>query len=95
MVVLILLMVGAVVFGWAGFGGASNFAIRVIGTDDVEFTGEYTLMAANGSSTSRRVSGSGLTVHTARAKDVSAVFQKQGEAGSLKVEIVRGQWVVA
>jgi hypothetical protein len=97
--VILLVMVGLGP-GCTGSGTApglseADFTIRLSGTDGMQFQGSYRVVNAAGSSTSQSVSGTLPAQYQVRGRHVSANFQKQAEAGSLKVEIVRGSQVLA
>ena len=61
----------------------------------MQFQGSYTVVNAAGSSTSQSVGGTLPAEYQVTGRHVSANFQKQAEAGSLKVEIARGSQVPA
>ncbi|GAH92477.1 unnamed protein product [marine sediment metagenome] len=60
---------------------------------NVRFSGNYILITSDGS-TSRSVDGRTPAEYTVKGIIVSCVFQKTGEKGSLKVEILKGGTVV-
>ena len=74
-----------------------SYTIRVTGsqaTSVIEFSGNYMILESNGGSSSRSVDGYTPAEYTVRGYIVSCAFQKMGERGLLKVEILKGGEVV-
>lgn len=61
---------------------------------NVRFSGNYMVITSNGGSASRSVDGRTPAEYTVKGNIVSCVFQKTGEKGSLKVEVLKGGKVV-
>jgi hypothetical protein len=80
----------------SGLGGilASDYTIRVTGTDGSEFSGSYMLVTADGQSQSKTVDGVVPAEYRCRGSIVSTTFQKQAEGGRLKVQIFKGSQLV-
>jgi hypothetical protein len=93
--ILIMLILGALIFLLTGCDGESTFVIRVSGTTGLEFSGNYLVYTSNGQSTSKSVDGTVPTEYTVKGTIVSVVFQKQTEEGTLKVEILKDNQVIA
>lgn len=81
--------------GGSGSILSSDFTIRVTGTPGTTFTGTYMAMQADGTSNSHSVEGTTPTEYTVKANTVSVVFQKKAEAGTLRVEVLKGGQVVS
>jgi hypothetical protein len=99
--ILVILVLGTIAFLLTGCGGNSVFTIKVSGTSGLEFSGSYLAITSNGHSTSESVAGtvpeeisvtgtSRITVSTA-----SVELQKKTEEGTLKVEILKDNEVIA
>lgn len=75
-----------------GIGGvlASDYVIKVTGSDKCKFSGSYMLVTADGQSQSKSVEGRVPAEYTASGSIVSTSFQKQAENGILKVQILKG-----
>ncbi len=71
-----------------------DFTIRVSGTAGLQFNGSYGVTNSDGSSTSQTVDGTVPTEYQVTGTIVSVVFQKQTEAGTLKVQIIKDGEVV-
>lgn len=76
----------------AGLGGvlAEDYIIKVTGSDSCKFSGSYMLITADGQSQSKSVEGRVPAEYQCRGSIVSTSFQKQGESGMLKVQIMKG-----
>jgi len=76
----------------AGLGGvlAEDYIIKVTGSDSCKFSGSYMVVTADGQSQSKSVEGRVPTEYQCRGSIVSTSFQKQGESGMLKVQIMKG-----
>jgi hypothetical protein len=99
--ILIILVLGIIAFVLTGCAHNSQFNIRVSGTTDLEFSGSYLVVMSNGQSDSESVNGTvpyeigvigidGIIIST-----VSVEFQKQTEEGTLKVEILKDDEIIA
>ena len=73
----------------------SPFQIKVSGTDGLAFSGSYFITTANGQVTSKSVDGIIPDQYTVTGTIISVVFQKQTELGILRVEIIKGNDVIA
>jgi predicted nucleic acid-binding Zn ribbon protein len=71
-----------------------DFTIRVTGDAGLKFHGSYMIVSNSGSSSSQSVEGVTPTTYNATGKIISTSFQKKGERGNLRVEILRGSEVV-
>lgn len=69
---------------------ADDYVIKVSGSDRCKFSGSYMLVTADGQSQSKSVEGRVPAEYQARGNIVSTSFQKQGENGLLKVQILKG-----
>ena len=78
----------------SGIGNESDYTIRVSGTNGLGYNGTYMTLSSDGSSASRLVEGTVPAQYTVRGYIVSVVFQKQTEAGLLKVEILSNGSVI-
>ncbi len=76
-------------------GNASDFFIKVTGTDGAEFSGVYTTVIANGKFVPNSVYGTVPTEYPIDGDIKSVSFQKKGKSGTLKFEIYKGNKVVA
>ncbi|MDV2988538.1 MAG: hypothetical protein P3T54_00025 [Dehalogenimonas sp.] len=65
-----------------------NFEIKVTGTAG-EFSGNYLVMKGDFTTNSQSVDGNTPATYTVQGNTVSVTFQKQGEDGTLTVEIFR------
>ncbi len=74
---------------------ASDFVIRVTGTDGTEFFGAYMTVTNDGKSVPKYVYGIVPTKYPIDGDIVSVSFQKKGKSGTLKVEICKCNEVVA
>ena len=77
----------------------NDFTIRISGTEGLEFSGEYGATLADGrvkgGKESKSVDGVVPTEYTITAEVVWCSFTKQSEAGTLKVEILKDNEIVA
>lgn len=73
----------------------TDFTVRVSGTEGLKFNGSYMITTTEGKSESKSVEGTVPAEYTMKGNIVSVTFQKQAEAGVLKVEILQGDKVVA
>ncbi len=76
-------------------GKASDFIIKVTGTDGIEFFGAYMTVTNDGKSVPKYIYGIVPTKYPINGDIVSVSFQKKGKSGTLKVEICKGNEVVA
>lgn len=99
LVILLVCMVGLMSAGCGGdlggFGGDEDYTIEVSGTAGLEFSGSYGAVTSDGQSTSKSVDGVVPAEYSVSGTIISCVFQKQVEAGTLKVEILKSGQVVA
>lgn len=72
-----------------------GFVIKVTGTDGTKFSGSYMLVTLDGKTASKSVEGTAPIDYKVDANMVSVAFQKAGEKGNLKVEILKDDQVVA
>lgn len=99
--VLIMLVLGIIAFSITGCDGNSVFTIKVSGTTGLEFSGSYLVTTSNGQSTSEPVAGTVPAEYSVTGTNritvsiVSVELQKQTEEGTLKVEILKGDEVIA
>jgi len=100
-VILIMLILGIIASVLAGCAHNPQFNIRISGTYDLEFSGSYLAVMSNGQTDSKSINATipceiaivgidGITIST-----VSVEFQKQAEQGTLKVEILKDDEVIA
>jgi hypothetical protein len=98
---LIIVVLGLTAFVLAGCAHNPQFNIRISGTNDLEFSGSYLAVMSNGQTDSKSINATipceiaivgidGIAVST-----VSVEFQKQAEEGTLKVEILKNDEVIA
>lgn len=73
----------------------TDFIVKVTGTEGLKFNGSYMITTTEGKSESKSVEGTVPAEYTMKGNIVSVSFQKQAEAGDLKVEILQGDKVVA
>jgi ABC-type uncharacterized transport system permease subunit len=99
--ILIILVLGIIAFVLAGCDYNPRFNIRVSGTIGLEFSGSYLVVMSNGQSDSESVNGtvpyeiSVTGTNRITVSTVSVELQKQAEEGSLKVEILKDDDVIA
>ena len=93
--ILIILVLGIITFLLAGCNRDSAFDIKVSGTLGLEFSGSYMVVTVDGQSTSKSVDGTVPAQYSVIGIIVSVVFQKQAEEGTLKVEILKDDQVIA
>ena len=67
-----------------------TYTIKVTGSDKCKFSGSYMIVTAGGQSQSKTVEGRVPAEFECRGSIVSTSFQKQGENGRLKVQIMKG-----
>jgi hypothetical protein len=97
----IILVVGITVSVLTGCDHNSRFNIRVSGTIGLEFSGSYLMVMSNGQSASESVNGtvpyeiSVTGINGITMSRVSVQLQKQTEEGTLKVEILKDDEVIA
>lgn len=77
-----------------GQGGTPDFLVRVSGSAGIPFSGSIMAVTA-GKSTGQSVSGKTPAEYEISGSIVSVTFQKQGELGRLRVEILKGDTVAA
>ena len=92
--ILLIMVMLLLICGCAGVV-ESDFVIKVSGTSGLEFSGSYMVTMAGGESVSKSVDGIVPAQYTVRGTIVSCAFQKQSEAGTLRVEIAKGGKVVS
>ena len=86
-VILLVCIVGSIFMGCGSpFLTDSEFQIKVSGTTGLKFSGNYMVVTSSGKSASQSVDGVVPTQYSVKGSIVSAVFQKQVEGGTLKVE---------
>ncbi|MDD2297631.1 MAG: hypothetical protein PHX79_07445 [Sphaerochaetaceae bacterium] len=73
----------------------TDFVVKVSGTEGAAFSGSYMTTTTEGQSESKSVEGTIPAEYNMKGNIVSVSFQKQAEAGDLKVEILQGDEVVA
>ncbi|MGB5924885.1 MAG: hypothetical protein WBH01_02180 [Dehalococcoidia bacterium] len=73
----------------------STFDIKISGTGGLEFSGSYMVTTSNGQVVSKSVDGMIPEQYSVSGTLVSVMFQKQTEEGTLRVEIVKGNEVIA
>lgn len=89
--ILVICMVGLIFTGCGGsLSSDTEFQIKVSGTTGLKFSGSYMVITSGGQSTSKSVDGTIPAQYSVTGNIVSAVFQKQTESGTLKVEIIKG-----
>jgi ABC-type uncharacterized transport system permease subunit len=99
--ILIMLVLGIIAFVLTGCDHNSVFNIRVSGTIGLEFSGSYLVVMSNGQSASESVNGtvpyeiSVTGTNRITISTVSVELQKQTEEGTLKVEILKDDQVIA
>jgi hypothetical protein len=86
---LLLLALSALIFIGCGVPSDSKYQIKVSGTAGLEFSGSYMVVTTEGKSTSKSVDGRVPASYTVEGHIVSVVFQKKGDIGFLKVEILK------
>lgn len=72
-----------------------GFTIKVTGTDGLEFSGNYMIVTSDGKTASKSVEGKIPAEYQVDGAMVSVSFQKKVEKGKLKVEILKGDKVMA
>jgi len=92
-ILLISVILAAMILSACGVSD-SEFQIKVSGTTGLAFSGNYMVATSGGQSTSKSVDGVVPAAYSVKGDIVSAVFQKQTESGTLKVEILKGGKVV-
>lgn len=76
-------------------GGVSPFEVRITGdAQPATFAGSVLVTGKDGSVQQESVQGAMPFTYAKEGRSVVATIQKQGTAGSLKVEIVKGDKVV-
>jgi len=75
--------------------GDSVFQIKVSGTEGLEFSGSYLVTTADGKVTSKSVDGFIPAQYSVTGTMVSVAFQKQTEVGTLIVDIIKDNKVIA
>ncbi len=94
--ILLVFIVGLIFIGCdSNLGEDENYIIKVSGTSGLEFSGSYMAVTSDGDSVSKSVDGVVPTQYSLSGTIISCSFQKQVEAGTLKVEILKGGQVVA
>ena len=99
--ILIMLVLGVIAFLTTGCDGNSVFTIKVSGTTGLEFSGSYLVTTSNGQPISESVAGtvpaeySVFGTNRITVSMVSVELQKQTEEGTLKVEILKDNEVIA
>ena len=94
-VIILIIIVIAVATCDGILPGESQFEIRVSGTGGLAFSGNYLVAGVDGDSASKSVDGTIPEQYSVTGAIVSAVFQKQAEDGTLRVEIIKAGEVVA
>lgn len=84
----------------SGCVGESNYIIRVTANPGLEYSGSYLVMSSGGQSVSKTVDGIGggpdkPIEYSVTGSTVSVAFQKKGTQGTLIVEILKNNKVVA
>ena len=74
---------------------SSNYTVKVSGSPGLKFSGSYMVVTASGKSTSKSVDGIVPAQYSVTGSVVSVSFQKQGENGNLKVEILKDNNIVS
>ena len=103
---VVLVIVAGFIWSMAGSGGgtsgkganslfSSDFTIKLSGSPGLKYSGSYMVVTAGGNSTSKTVDGSVPDQFNVSGTLVSTTFQKQGESGNLRVEIIKGGNVVS
>jgi len=67
----------------------SDFRIKIIGSQNLKFSGSYMIVTADGKSNSHTVDGIAPAEYDVKGWIISCSFQKQSEQGSLSVFIYR------
>ena len=94
LIVLVCILLLTAIIG-CSLTSESDFQIKISGTDGLKFSGNYYVVAIDGKSVSKSVDGSLPAEFTTKGSIVSCMFQKGGESGYLKVEILKDGKVVA
>lgn len=97
--ILFSLLIGIPLFfvgcadGLKGMG--SNFTIKVSGTPGLNFKGHYAISATVSNPNLQNVAGTLPTQYEGKGLMALCLFRKTAPAGSLKVEILKGEKLVA
>ncbi|MEN6317743.1 MAG: hypothetical protein ABFD82_03160 [Syntrophaceae bacterium] len=76
-------------------GVESDYTIKVTGSDKLQFSGHYTIAGTGAIPKPVQVNGAVPAEYKGKGMAAACVFRKTSNEGTLKVEILRGQTVVA
>lgn len=99
--VLIMLVLGIIAFLITGCDGNSVFTIEVSGTTGLEFSGSLLVVMSDGQPRSESINGTVPQEYSVTGTSritvsmLSVELQKQTEEGTLKVEILKDDEVIA
>ena len=94
-VCLILALVLPLALAGCSFTRDRDYAIQVVGSQDLGFTGSYTVYTSKGQAESRSVDGSVPAEYKVTGTAVSCIFQKTDKEGLLHVVIIEGGEIIA
>jgi hypothetical protein len=76
-------------------GMESDFTIKISGTDQLPFSGHYTIAGTGAPPKPVQITGKGSGEYTGKGLAAACVIRKTTSEGTLKVEILRGKDVVS
>jgi hypothetical protein len=76
-------------------GAKSDYTIKVTGSDQLQFSGHYTIARAGNIPRPVEVKGTVPAEYKGKGAAAACVFRKVSTKGTLKVEILKGEKVVA
>jgi hypothetical protein len=95
---LLFLLIGIITLGGCAEvykAVESDFIIKVSGTKDLKFNGHYSFVTAGSTPIPQKVEGTVPTEYQGKGVMALCLFRKTMIEGSLKVEILKGEKVVA
>lgn len=73
----------------------SDYTIKVIGSEQLPFSGHYTIAGTGAMPKPVQVNGKGSMKYTGKGLAAACVIRKTTSEGTLKVDILRGEEVVS
>jgi hypothetical protein len=90
----IILFFSLVLILGCGMPSESTFTIKIHGSDNMTFSGNYMIVTSDGKSISRSVEGMVPDIYEIKGHIVSCSFQKRSKQGNLTILIVKNDQLI-